>query len=88
MEIQTTMMRFRFRSDKMEKSDKAHLLICGDGTERIWIPFTKAEVMPDPQSDAYCIVVMPKWLYMKTNLPFFTPDAEEFTYTHKYEINQ
>lgn len=72
------MVRFRFPKEAMKKqTDKAQLFVCG-GKEKVWVPLVKLSVKDDedsPQSHNEC--VMPKWVYMKSVLPFYT-ECEEF----------
>lgn len=79
METVTTMVRFRFPKDKMTKrTKKAQLFECGlESSEKIWIPLKKMEVDAN-LSDTQNIVVMPRWLWMKTNLPLYSEEEEQF----------
>lgn len=87
MEIKTTMVRFRFPKKAMEKiTDKARLFKCGD--DKVWIPLVKLEVKPDPISpETHNECIVPKWVYMKTDLPFYT-DSEEFIVTTVIDESQ
>ncbi len=83
MEITTTMVRFRYPKDAMKKrTDKAQLFLCGNRQNpvKVWVPLNKLEVTPDDEDDRYNEVVMPKWLYLKGDLPFYS-EAEEFMVT-------
>lgn len=89
MEITTTMVRFRFKKDKMEKqTDKAQLFLCGfkDNPTKVWVPLCKCEITEDEDKD-YNVVIMPKWLYMKGDLPYYS-DAEEFVVTSEVTKQQ
>lgn len=83
MEISTTMVRFSYFKEAMEKkTEKAQLFLCGDrrNPEKVWIPLNKLEIKDDEERPGYNEVVMPKWLFMKSCLPFYT-DPEEFIVT-------
>lgn len=80
MEISTTMVRFSYFKEAMEKrTDKAQLFLCGSRKNpvKVWVPLNKLEVKDDEERSDMNVVTMPKWLFMKTELPFYA-DAEEF----------
>lgn len=57
-------------------TDKARLFVCGENT-KVWIPLVKLFVKPDPEDpDRYNECVTPKWVYMKTELPYYTEPSE------------
>ncbi len=90
MEITTTMVRFRYPKKDMEKkTSRAQLFLCGncDNFEKVWVPLNKCEIREDKEDDRYNIVVMPKWLYMKGSLPYYS-DAEEFVVTSEVAKEQ
>lgn len=80
MTISTTMVRFSYHKVAMEKkTKKAQLFLCGDTEQpvKVWIPLDKLAVKDDRENPVMNIVTMPKWLFMKTELPFYT-DPKEF----------
>lgn len=68
MEIRTTMVRFNVLNEQIEKRTDKALLFYFDN-DKIWIPLNKLCI-----TTAYneTEIIMPKWLYMKTNLPLYT----------------
>lgn len=88
MVIRTTMVRFRFPKEAMKKqTDKAQLFVCGE-KEKVWVPLVKLSVKDDEDNPAiFNECVMPKWVYMKSVLPFYT-DCEEFVVTTTIEEKQ
>ena len=88
MEITTTMVRFPFYKGAMEKkTEKAQLFLCGetDAPVKIWVPLNKMEVKP--LDDEFNEVIMPKWIYMKGELPLYT-NAEEFIVKSEIAVEQ
>ena len=83
MELKTTMVRFNVPKKQMLKStENATLFDLGD--DKIWIPHKKMIVNNDANGN-FNEVVMPRWVFLKTNLPlYFKP--EEFN--HVLEVNQ
>lgn len=83
MTISTTMVRFSYPKEAMEKrTEKAQLFLCGDRRkpEKVWVPLNKLEIKDDEERPGYNVVVMPKWIFMKGSLPLYT-DPEEFIVT-------
>ena len=81
MEIKTTLVRFIVARKQIEK-ETVNALCFEIGTEKIWIPFKKLNVYPT-DDDNFLEIVMPRWVFLKTNLPlYFKP--EEFDYTVEY----
>ena len=79
MEITTTMVRFRFFKEAMEKkTDKAQLFLLGDKSNptKVWVPLNKCEIKDDEEDADYKVITMPKWLYLKSDLPYFTDPVE------------
>ena len=73
MEIRTTMVRFSVPNKVIEKrTDKAILFCFND--DKIWIPCNK--LCLSEAADNTTELIMPKWLYMKTNLPLYTTTVE------------
>lgn len=81
MEIKITLVRFTVARKQMEK--KSNDAVCFEiNNEKIWIPFKKLNIYPTDSEDFFEIV-MPRWLFMKTNLPtYFT--TKEFDYIAEY----
>lgn len=83
MELKTTMVRFNVPKKRMLKSTE-HATLFDLGDDKIWIPHKKMIVNNDSNSN-FNEVVMPRWVFLKTNLPLhFKP--EEFN--HVLEVNQ
>lgn len=72
MEIRTTMVRFNISNEQIEKQTDKALLFCFDN-DKIWIPLNKLCVTTTYDGTE---IIMPKWLYMKTNLPLYTVVSE------------
>lgn len=90
MEITTTMVRFRYFKEAMEKkTSKAQLFLCGDRANpvKVWVPLSKCEIKEDEEDSNYNVVVMPKWLFLKGDLPYYT-DPEEFVVTSEVTTEQ
>lgn len=81
MEIRTTLVRFTVAKKQIEK--KSENALCFEiGNERVWIPFKKLNVYPTDDENFFQIV-MPRWVFVKTNLPmYFKP--EEFDHVTEY----
>lgn len=81
MEIKTTLVRFTVAKKQIEK--KSENALCFEiGNEKVWIPFKKLNVYPT-ENENFVQIVMPRWVFIKTNLPsYFNP--EEFDYTVEY----
>ena len=87
MEITTTMVRFRFLKEAMKKrTDKAQLFLLADN-QKVWVPLNKCEIKEDEEDSNYNVVTMPKWLYLKGDLPYFT-DPVEFVVTSEITEEQ
>ncbi|WP_195553173.1 hypothetical protein [Bacteroides eggerthii] len=87
MEITVTMVKFSFDKVAMEKrTEKAQLFLCGDRLKpiKIWIPLNKMEMKEDGEKPTMNVIMIPKWLFMKTDLPFYTDTKE---YVVKLEVN-
>lgn len=83
MELKTTMVRFNVPKRQMLKStENATLFDLGD--DKIWIPHKKMIVNTDSDSN-FNEVVMPRWVFLKTNLPLYFKQEE---FNHTLEINQ
>lgn len=90
MEITTTMVRFRYFKEAMQKrTEKAQLILCGSrqNPEKVWVPLSKIEVTDYDEDPNYNMVVMPRWLFQKTVLPLYT-DPEEFQITSSVDEKQ
>lgn len=75
MELKTTMVRFNVPKKQMMKStDNAILFELGD--DRVWIPRKKCIIKPS-DNENFNEVIMPRWVFLKTNLPLYFK-AEEF----------
>lgn len=83
MEITTTMFRFSVKKTCMtNKSDKA-IQICeseADNALNEWVPLKKIDWVEDKSFPEFFDVIMPKWVFMKGNLPKFIKGAIEFIY--------
>lgn len=87
MEISTTMVKFFFfKEDMKKKTEKAQLFLCGDKKKpvKVWVPLKKLEVRENEERPEYNVVVMPKWVWGKTELPFYTDPVE---FIVKTEVN-
>ena len=75
MEIKTTMVKFNVPVRQMMKKTENAILFELDG-DKVWIPNKKISVKPSENSN-FNEVVMPRWVFLKTNLPLYFK-AEEF----------
>lgn len=82
MEIKITLVKFNVPKRQMTKrTDNAILFELGD--DKVWIPLKKIIIKPS-DDDNFNEVILPRWIFLKTNLPLYFK-AEEFN--HKSEIN-
>ena len=81
MEIKTTLVRFTVSRKQVEK--RTENAICFDiNNDRVWIPFKKVNVYPTDSED-FLEIVMPRWVFVKTNLPLYFK-ADEFDHVSEY----
>lgn len=77
MELKTTMVRFNVPKKQMEKETENAVLF-NIGGDKVWIPKKKMFIKPD--NDNFNEVIMPRWVFLKTNLPLYFK-TEEFDHT-------
>lgn len=83
MELKTTMVRFYVPKKQMLKSTESAMLFDLED-DKIWIPHKKMIVKNDADSN-FNEVIMPRWVFLKTNLPLHFKQDE---FIHTLEINQ
>ena len=80
MEITTTMVRFFFPKGRMEvKSDDAQMFLCPKSENedvKIWVPFKKLCIRENKKNPNMNEVIMPKWLFYKTELTVYVSHSE------------
>jgi hypothetical protein len=75
MELKTTLVKLKIPKSQMLKStDNAFLIDLKD--DKVWIPKKKMNVIPLDNED-FNEVTMPRWVFIKTNLPLYF-EATEF----------
>jgi hypothetical protein len=75
MELKTTMVRFNVPKKQMLKRTDNAILFDIEG-DKTWIPNKKILVKPS-DNENFNEITMPRWVYLKTNLPLYFK-AEEF----------
>lgn len=76
-----TMVRFLVSHRQIEK--RTENAVCFDtGNEKVWIPLKKVNINKSEKPDFYEIV-MPRWVFVKTNLPAYYP-VEEFDFVTNF----
>lgn len=75
MELKTTLVKLKVPKSQMTKStDNAFLIDLGN--DKVWIPKRKMNVKPS-EDEEFNEVTMPRWVFIKTNLPLYF-EAKEF----------
>lgn len=83
MELKTTLVKFNVAKRQMiRRTDNALMFDLGD--DRVWIPHKKM-IVKDSDNENFNQVIMPRWVFLKTNLPLYFK-AEEFD--HIVEVNE
>lgn len=83
MEVKTTIVKFSLPKQWCEIKTEDSQLICvtspdSKKEERIWLPLSKFNYEKS-ENDNEVKFSMPKWLFFKTNLPFYVLTREEDT---------
>lgn len=84
MELKTTMVRFDVpKKQMMKRTDNAVLFDLGK-SDKVWIPNKKC-IIKSTDDENFNEVIMPKWVFLKTNLPLYFKPQE---FDHVTEINE
>jgi len=81
------MVRFSFPEERLQKkTTSSQLFLCGeaDNSEKVWVPLNKFNQREDLSHPGCREIVMPKWLFLKTSLPYYIK-YEEFVAVSDFE---
>ena len=74
MELKTTLVKFKVpKTQMMKRTDNAILIDLG--SDKVWIPWKKLNVQPS-EDETFNEVTMPRWVFIKTNLPLYFQATE------------
>ena len=86
MEIATTMVKFLYPKKAMEKkTERAQLFLSreAEGFIKVWVPLKKLHITENGDCNE---VIMPKWVFFKSELPCMVSHFDEFIVTTEIQF--